>query len=179
MNMNFDEINVDRKSKTSRTAYLGLLLAIAIILGYVEAVIPFNLGIPGVKIGIANIVTVFVLYISGKVGCFMIGLLRILIIGFMFGNISSIIYSLSGFVLAYTAMIILKKIKLFSVFTVSMMGAVFHNIGQLITAVFVTGTAAIFYYLPVLIISGLICGLVTGYIANIILKHVYFKNKKS
>jgi len=120
-----------------KIAYLGLMTALALIFSYVEALIPVNFGIPGVKLGLANIVAVIALYLFGFPAAFAVQILRILLSGFLFGNMYSIIYSLSGGLLSITCMYILKKTDIFSMLGISIAGGIIHNIGQLIVAMIV------------------------------------------
>ena len=145
-----------------KTAYLGIFSAIAIIFGYVESLFP--LGIPGVKLGLANLVIVFV---------------RILVIGFLFGNLFSILFSLAGAVVSLGLMVILKKTKWFSVVGVSVAGGVSHNIAQIIVASFVVGNLNLFWYLPVLLVSGVIAGFLMGTLATEVLNRIQLKKDRT
>lgn len=156
----------------TRTAYLGIFAALAIIFGYLECLIPFHIGIPGVKLGIANIVTVVILYKMGAKESAIITVLRVLVIGFLFSNGFSIIYSLAGCSMSLIAMYILKKEGSFSIYGVSMAGGVAHNIGQIAMAAIVMETGSIWYYLPVLLISGVITGFVIGFVSEEMLKRI-------
>lgn len=150
-------------------ASLGVLLALALVLSYVESFIPFPVGIPGLKLGLANIVTVILLFRYGKKEAFLITAARVFLAGFLFGNFFSIFYSLAGALLSLAVMILMKKTGKFKVVSVSAAGGVFHNIGQLAIAVFLVGTTQIFYYLPILLIAGLITGVAVGLISQEIL----------
>ena len=119
------------KRSTRKLSLYGMLLALSIVLGYVESMIPIPLGIPGVKLGIPNIVTVIALYSIGALPAFLITLLRILLISASFGNGVTFLYSLSGFLLSFSGMLFLKKIGGFSRVSVSIAGGVLHNIGQI------------------------------------------------
>ena len=139
-----------------KTAYLGIFSAIEIIFCYIESLFP--LGIPGVKLGLANLVIVFLLYLYGVKEAVAVSFVRILVIGFLFGNLFSILFSLAGAVVSLGLMVILKKTKWFSVVGVSVAGGVSHNIAQIIVASFVVGNLNLFWYLPVLLVSGVIAG---------------------
>lgn len=143
-------------------AYIAVFSAFAAVMSYLETLIPFNIGIPGVKPGFANLVIVLALYEMGKKEAFFINIVRILIVGFMFGNLFSILFSISGALISLGCMIAAKKIKGLSLIGISIVGGVTHNIGQIIVAAFVVNTFSIVYYIPVLIISGLITGLLIG-----------------
>lgn len=148
-----------------KTAYLGMFLALALICSYVESLIPFCFGIPGVKLGLTNIVVVVMLYEIGAKEAFCISVLRILLAGFLFGNPFSIIYSLSGGILSFLVMLALKHTKKFQIVTVSVMGGIFHNIGQLCVASAVVENYNLFYYAPMLLIAGFLTGFLIGILA--------------
>lgn len=152
--------------KTRKIAYLGVFLALALILSYVESLIPFYLGIPGVKLGLTNLIVVVMLYCTGTKEAFGVSVARILLAGFLFGNLFSILYSLAGGVLSFIVMCLLKKTGRFHVISVSVTGGISHNIGQLIAAAFVVETYDIFYYMPFLLIAGVATGFVIGMLAQ-------------
>mgnify|MGYP004638282439 CR=1 FL=1 len=156
----------------SRVAYFGVFTALALIFSYIETLIPINFGIPGVKLGLANLIIVVALYKMQLKEVYMLAVVRILLSGFIFGNYFSIIYSLAGGLLSLTVMALLKKTDGFSVMGVSIAGGVFHNVGQMIVAVLVVETFSISYYLPVLMIAGLVTGLVIGLVADGMLKRL-------
>ncbi len=156
----------------SRVAYFGVFTALALIFSYVESLIPINFGIPGVKLGLANLITVIALYKMRLPEVYLLSVVRVVLSGFLFGNLFSILYSLAGGLLSVTVMALLKRTDLFSVMGVSMAGGVAHNIGQLIVAAFVVETFSIVYYLPVLLISGLLTGLLIGFISGEMLKRL-------
>ena len=156
-------------TKTANIAYMGLCLALALILSYVESLIPFNFGIPGVKLGLANLCVVVLFYICGPKEALVVDILRVILSGFIFGNMSMIIYSLAGAAVSYICMYLTFKTDKFSPIGVSLTGGVTHNIGQLIVAVFALGTARIVYYIPVLIISGALTGGLLGFIVHMVL----------
>ena len=152
--------------KTRKIAYLGVFLALALILSYVESLIPFYFGIPGVKLGLTNLIVVVMLYCTGTKEASGVSVARILLAGFLFGNLFSILYSLAGGVLSFIVMCLLKKTGRFHVISVSVTGGISHNIGQLIAAAFVVETYDIFYYMPFLLIAGVATGFVTGMLAQ-------------
>lgn len=151
-------------SLSKKIALTSVFTALALIFSYIEAILPLNLGIPGVKLGIANIVIVVALYKLGAIEAAGISLLRVIIIGLLFGNIVSLLYSLSGAALSFIGMIICKRLKL-SVIGVSAIGGTLHNLGQLICAAAVLQSTVIIYYMPVLVISGLVTGLMIGLVS--------------
>lgn len=150
---------------TKAVAYCAMLTALAMIFGYVEALIPFHFGIPGVKLGLANIVTVLALYILPGYQAFVIQLMRILLISFLFGNMSMLIYSLAGGIFSFVVMAFLKKVSGFSITGVSIAGGVSHNIGQLAVAVAAVHNLRITFYFPMLIIAGFMTGCLIGMLA--------------
>ncbi len=153
---------------TKRITYLSLLIAIAIILGYLETFIPINFGIPGAKLGLANLIGLIALYRFGFRDALIITLLRVFIIASVFTNYYMFLYSLSGALLSLVIMVLLKKTKLFSTLIISISGAIFHNLGQILVALIFYGFNII-YYLPYLIILSLITGSVIGILGQIIL----------
>ena len=157
----------------NKTAYFGVYTALALILSYVEALIPISFGVPGIKLGLANLIIVIALYKSERVyNALVISVIRIILSGFMFGNMFAIIYSLSGGILSFIVMAFLKKKDSFSIIGVSIAGGVFHNIGQLIVAMIVVESYKISFYLPVLLIAGLVTGAVIGIVSKEVLKRI-------
>ncbi len=152
-----------------RVALAGIFVSLALIFSYVESLIPFNFGIPGIKLGLANVVVVTGLYLMKLPDVCLISLIRIFVSGLLFGNMMSLIYSLSGGILSLIVMIFLRKTGKFSVIGVSIAGAVCHNAGQIAAAILVTGVPVIAYYLPVLIGVGIVTGAVMGIIASRVL----------
>lgn len=155
-----------------KTAFYGMFLALALVAGYIEQLIPINLGIPGVKLGLANIVTMLLLYIVGVRAAGAVSALRIVLAGFLFGSGFAMVYSAAGAFLSILAMALLKKSKRFSSVGVSVAGGVFHNIGQILVAIFVLETQALAYYLPVLILSGLVAGILIGILSGILIRRL-------
>lgn len=155
-----------------KTAFYGMFLALALVAGYIEQLIPINLGIPGVKLGLANIVTMLLLYIVGVRAAGAVSALRIVLAGFLFGSGFAMVYSAAGAFLSILAMALLKKTRRFSSVGVSVAGGVFHNIGQILVAIFVLETQALAYYLPVLILSGLVAGILIGILSGILIRRL-------
>lgn len=158
-----------RMEKGKKTAFYGMFLALALVAGYVEQMIPIHLGVPGVKLGLANVVTMVLLYTMGVRAAAGITTIRILLAGMLFGTGFSIVYSAAGAFLSMTAMTLLKKTKKFSCTGVSVAGGVFHNIGQILVAMAVLETRALLYYLPVLILAGLAAGIVIGFLSGLLI----------
>ncbi|QHQ60036.1 heptaprenyl diphosphate synthase [Anaerocolumna sedimenticola] len=159
-----------KNSKAKKVAFYGMFVALAFVFSYIEVLIPFSVGIPGVKLGLANIVVLTALYAMGVKEAFVISCIRIVLVGFTFGNMFSILYSLSGGILSWLIMCICKKTKVFSMIGVSITGGISHNIGQIVVAAIVLQTQSIVYYLPVLLISGIITGLLIGLLGAWLLK---------
>lgn len=149
-----------------KTGYLGIFLAIALICSYIETLIPLPIGIYGVKLGLTNIVVVLMLYIIGAKESLAISVLRIILVGFMFGNAFSIIYSLAGGLLSFVVMFILKKTNKFKCISVSVTGGISHNIGQILVAAVIVKNYNILFYIPVLLIAGVITGFIIGMLAQ-------------
>ena len=161
-----------RHPYVSKTAYLGLLLAFALILSYIEILIPLQIGIPGVKPGLANLAVVLCLYLFGWKEALFLTMGKALLSGLMFGNLFMILYSLSGSVLSAFVMAGLNASRSFHVPAVSAAGGVAHNMGQLLIAALVVKTYGVFYYMPVLIIAGLITGFLNGIVAVVVLPYI-------
>jgi heptaprenyl diphosphate synthase len=151
------------------------MTALASVIGYLELLIPINLfGIPGVKLGLANIVSLIALYLFGPFYAYLIMIARVLLTGVMFGNMYAIIYSLAGGFISITVMLLLKRSGAFSMTGVSAAGGAFHNIGQLIVAVISLGSLNILYYIPMLVITGTLFGCVTGILAGAVCEKIQY-----
>ena len=147
-------------NKNKKLANMAMLVALAMIFSYVESLIPINFGIPGMKLGVANLVTVTGLYFLELPEVFLVVVMRILLTGFLFGNGMSIVYSLAGGILSFLVMALMKRLKGFSVAGVSIAGGVSHNIGQIIVA------SVVVENLPALLIAGTVTGFVMGMISK-------------
>lgn len=155
--------------RTKKIALGGILTALAMIFSYIESLIP----IPGVKLGIANIAIISVLYLLGSGQALLVNLLRITLTAVLFGNFNSFLFSMAGGMLSLLVMVILKKSGHFSIVGVSVAGGVFHNVGQITAAVFLMDTTAIYYYLPVLLIFGIVTGIIIGLMGGYVTQRVY------
>ena len=162
----------NKRSTSEYVAFLGVMLGLAMVFSYIETMIPVSFAIPGIKLGLANIVTMVILYVVGWKEAVILALIRIMLSTILFGNMSMLIYSLAGGALSIIIMILLKRLRFFSVTGVSVCGGVGHNAGQLLAAMIVLENQNIIYYLPVLIISGAATGIVTGIAAAFITKRV-------
>ena len=154
--------------KTKRIAFLGLFVALAFVLSYIEFMLPLNIGIPGAKIGIANLAVMVTLYTVGEKNAIALSIIRVILVGLTFGNISMMMYSMAGAALSLFAMLLARKIGKLSMTGVSVLGGVFHNVGQIIVAMLVLETKSLLYYLPFLIIVGTITGIVIGIVSSLI-----------
>ena len=156
--------------KTKKLAFLGMCCAAAMILSYVESFISF--GVPGLKVGLPNIVMVFLLYRLGWKETAAVSLLRCVLTSLLFGTVMSLAYSIVGAVLSLTVMTLLKKSDKFSEVGVSIAGGITHNAGQIAVAIAVTGVEEIAYYMPVLAVGGTLAGLVIGVAGAMIIKRL-------
>ena len=151
----------------------SLTIAAALLLSYVESLIPPLISaIPGIKMGLANIAVIFALYCIGNKEALVVSFLRVVLSALLFGNMISLIYSLCGAILSFAIMALLKRFSPFSLFGISICGAVAHNVGQILAAIFVIGSVAIAYYLPVLIISAVITGAVIGLLSALVIGRI-------
>ena len=146
------------------------MAALALIFSYVEAIIPYNPGIPGIKLGIANVVTVVALYKFGAKDAAAVSVIRVVLAGLLFNGLFGMLYSLAGAVLSLAGMIGLKKTGLFSVTGVSMAAGVLHNLGQMLVAAALIEDLRIFFYFPVLMFSGIAAGILVGVISTLMLR---------
>ena len=158
---------------TKKTAQVGMLVAAAFVLGYVESLLPISFGIPGIKLGLSNIVVLLCLYEGTAKEAFGIALVRIVLTGLTFGNFSTMAYSLAGGIFSFLVMFLLKKSNVFSVHGVSIAGGVSHNIGQIAVAVLVLQTGLLMYYLPFLLVAGCVAGACIGFVGGILVKRLH------
>ena len=155
-----------------KIAFISLFVALAMICSYIESLIPINFGIPGVKLGLANVVSVVVLYLFSPLIALIVVILRVILLGILFGNMFSILYSLTGGVVSVILMYITKKTNLFSLVGVSIVGGVSHNLAQLFVAMVVIEQLKLSFYGPVLIISGIVTGTMIGLLCMQVIKRV-------
>lgn len=149
------------KASRALTRY-ALLVALAMVLSWLESMVPLSLAVPGVKLGLANLVVIFALYKLGSRQAAAISLVRVLLVTFTFGNAFSFAYSLAGAALSFAVMVLLKRTGKFSLLGVSIAGGVCHNIGQILVAIAVLGTAELIWYLPALLVAGTVAGICIG-----------------
>ena len=157
---------------TKKLTVMAMTTAVAMILSFVESQIPAFVAVPGVKIGLANIAVVFALYRLGWKEAVAISLVRVVLVSMLFGSIASLFYSLAGAVLSLTGMGWLKKTGKFTEIMISVTGGILHNIGQIGMACLILETAALRYYLPFLLISGIIAGIVVGILSAVLVQRI-------
>lgn len=165
-------MSIYEHKRVRRITICGVLTALAMIFSYIESLIPIPVPIPGIKLGIANIAIITVLYIVGTWEAIAINLLRITLTAILFGNMNTFLFSMAGGMLSILVMILLKRIGKFSMIGVSIAGGVSHNIGQIIAAVILMDSSAIAYYLPVLFVAGIITGVVIGIVGGMVTTRV-------
>ena len=157
---------------SKKIAYYGIFAALAIIVGYIEAMVPLPVGIPGVKLGLANVVVLTALYVMGVKGAFYISLVRIIISALLFKGFGSLIFSASGALFSFIIMSAIYRFKSLSPIGVSILGGIAHNVGQLVAAGIVVANLKIVYYVPVLLISGVVTGFLTGLVVKYVVPHL-------
>lgn len=159
------------RSRSNKITGAAVLTAVGLILGYLETFIVLPVGVPGIRIGLANITTLIALYLAGPLYGACVAAVRVALSAVLFGSPVSFIYSISGAILAFAGMCFLKKLD-FSIYGVSVIGAVLHNLAQIIVAYFMVGSGYMFFYTPVLVLAGVAAGIIVGYISNVLLKRM-------
>lgn len=162
---------MNRQKKIKKIVTYGIFISFALVASYIETLIPIPLGIPGAKIGLANGVTIVMLCLVGWKEASILSIFRVVLAGILFGNLFAIMYSLSGAILSLAFMILLKKMK-FNLVTVSIVGGIAHNLGQLVFAFFVVENGRVFLYFPVLVLLGSIAGTCIGILGSILVKRL-------
>lgn len=157
--------------KTQKIAGIGMMIALAFVLSYIESLFPFQLGM-GIKLGLSNMVVMCCLYLFSPGVTFLVAVVRIVLAGLTFGSLVSMVYSLAGGMLSLAGMLLLKKTGKFSVYGVSLAGGVLHNTGQIIVASFMLQTGLLLYYLPVLVVAGLAAGIGIGIVSGMLIKRL-------
>ena len=157
-----------------RIALLGVLAALAIILSYLESLIPPLVAMPGVKMGLANIAVMYALFKLGFSNAFFISLVRNIAIFLLFGGFIALLYSVAGAALSLCVMCLLKRFSPFTELGVSVAGGVTHNFAQILVAIFMFSTSSLILYLPILVVSGALAGIVIGICSSIVIKKVKF-----
>ena len=157
-----------------KIARYGLLISLALVLSYAESLVPLSVAVPGVKLGLPNLVVIFALYRIGAKEAAVLSVLRVVLVSAMFGNAYSLWYSLAGAVLSLAVMSALKQTKLFGCTGVSVAGGVCHNLGQVAVAMLVLRSVGVAYYLPVLVFSGTLAGVAIGAVGAVMVKRIRF-----
>ena len=159
------------RNKTRRIALLGVLTSVALVLSYLEVMLPpISTAVPGIKMGLPNIIIIFLLYKFGLKEAVTVSLIRVFIVALLFGNVMTLAYSVAGAVLSLGLMTLFKKLDFFSQVGVSIIGGISHNLGQILVAIFLFDTIQIGYYMIVLSITGTIAGVLIGIISSILVK---------
>ncbi|MBR4286182.1 MAG: Gx transporter family protein [Clostridia bacterium] len=165
--------------KAKKIALLGVLTSVALVLSYLESVLPpIWAAVPGIKVGLPNVVIIFLLYKFGVKEAAIVSFIRLFIVALLFGNVMTLAYSFAGALLSIVLMAICKKIKVFSVVGTSIVGGVAHNLGQILVAIFLFDTVQIGYYMIVLAITGTIAGVFIGLAGALLLKRLNKKSKE-
>ena len=159
-------------TNSKKIAYCAMLTTLSMIFAYIETLIPFSFGIPGIKLGLANLVVLTGLYFMPAGWVFTVLVLKVTLVSFLFGNLSMLIYSMAGGILSFLVMLAVKRAKGFSMIGVSIAGGVSHNIGQLAVAVLVVESMAPLSYMPILMLAGAAAGLLIGMVAYRVRKHI-------
>ena len=157
--------------KTKRLVLLAMLTAVAMILSYVESLLP-SVGIPGVKMGLANIAVIFALFRFGWKEAAALSLVSVVLVSLLFGSVGAMLYSLAGAVLSLAVMALLRRIDRFSTVGISVAGGVAHNAGQILMAMLILQTKQLLGYLPVLAVSGIAGGVLTGLAAALLIRRI-------
>lgn len=160
-----------QRMTTQRVTLMGMLTAVALILGYLEHLIPIS-TIPGIKLGLSNTVLLYAIYLLGPGYAVILMVLKVVLSGLLFGGVSAMLYSLSGGIFSLAGMLLIKKVPGFSVIGVSVVGAVLHNIGQLAVACLIVESRAILFYLPILLVAAVVTGVLTGIVAKYTIKGI-------
>ncbi len=159
------------RKKTERMALMSILLALMLVLGFVESLIPLGVGVPGIKLGLANGVLLFALYILGVKEALILLVLKVTVpMLYIPGYLQTILYSMAGSVLSMAGMLLIRRIKGISILGVSVVGAAMHNVGQVLMAMLILQTSSLLYYLSVLMVSGIVTGILTGTAARLVIQ---------
>ena len=160
-------------NKAKTAAFLGVCTALAMILAYVEVLLPpIFPAVPGIKMGLPNIIIIFLLYRCGPVPAIAVSLLRVALVSMLFSNAMALLYSLAGAILSLLVMILLRRLNFLSTVGVSVAGGVAHNVGQILMAMLLLETSELLYYLMVLIVTGTIAGVLIGICGSLLIKRI-------
>lgn len=158
------------KISVKKIAIIAIFITLALVISYVDSLIPLAIMVPGIKIGLANIVIILSLYMIGEKETILISTIRVILSSLLFGTMLTFAYSMTGAILSFIIMVILKKKTTLATMTISIIGAVSHNIGQIIMAVIIMSTKEIIYYLPILMITGVISGTIIGILSSLLIQ---------
>lgn len=160
-------------NKVKDIAFLGMCISLALGLAYIEVLLPpLYTAVPGIKMGLPNIILVFLLYRRGVIPAATVSLARIALVALLFPNVTALMYSLAGGVLSMTVMAVLKRLNFLSVAGVSVAGAITHNVGQILVAMWLMNTTAVGYYLIVLAVTGTIAGIFIGLCGALLIRRI-------
>ena len=165
------------QKQARRIAICGMLLALMLVLGFVESQLPVAAGIPGVKLGLSNGVLIFAVYMLNVPSAYLLMAMKVLLSGFLFGSPSAMMYAFAGGLLSLTVMVLLSRVKGLNPVVISMVGGLSHNVGQVALAMVILGTPKLVYYMAILMVIGMITGLATGLAANGIIRR--FQKEKT
>lgn len=157
---------------SKKIALYGLLIALAFIFSYIESLIPLPFAIPGIKLGLANLVVIIALFGIGIKEAFVLSMIRILLVGFTFRDPSTLIFSFAGGILSWLLMTLTLKLKLFSMIGISIIGGIAHNVGQIIMAIIYVNNPSLLYYLPLLLVSGVVSGALIGLLGALTISRI-------
>lgn len=160
------------RERTQWVALCGLLVALMLVLGFVESLLPVAAGIPGIKLGLSNGVLIFAVYMLGIPTAFVLMALKVVLSGLLFGGVSAMMYAFAGGLLSMLVMSLLSRVKGVHPVVVSMAGGLSHNVGQVALAMVMLGTPKLMYYMAVLMAVGLATGAVTGVAADLVMRHL-------
>ncbi len=156
---------------SKRITTIALFSALSIIFGYIESLFPIPIAIPGIKLGLSNIVLLLAVYRLSKADTYFLMFIKVFVTSLLFAGLNTLFYSLLGGIFSISAMLLIKKLP-FSIIGVSIIGAVFHNIGQITAASIVLQSFSALYYLPILMVAGVIVGIIIGIITQIVLTKI-------
>lgn len=161
---------MNQRNAARRVSMMAALTALALALSWLERLIPMPIALPGVKLGLANLVVLVALYLLGEREALLLSVARVLIAGFLFGSFASMLYALSGALVSAVCMILAKRCRAFTAVGASILGGTAHNVAQLLVAMLALQTTGLKWYLPTLMLAGAFCGLVNGLVALRLLK---------
>lgn len=155
-----------------KVAFYGIFASLAILMGYIEFIIPSPVPVPGVKLGLANVIVLIAMYFINNKAALSVSVIRVLVSSLLFGGFSGFLYSITGALVSFVVMVSVKKIKSAGIIGVSIMGGVSHNIAQIAVAALVLQTVGLIYYIPALLVAGVITGVIIGIVAKYSLVHI-------